>query len=153
MERILAWPNNSKPDPARQAAELVDEAVSAIRNRGHTRQHALHLAARELGLRFRRARALLYGDPVALLDEGARRHPRGLPGPSGRRSRAPGGPAGGGTRALSAHERDRPVILWVAFCRWMVRRLLALTERWQRYEKIARGKVETDAETRSRFRP
>jgi hypothetical protein len=68
MERILTWPENSKP-PARLAAEYVDEAVSAIRNRGHTRQHALRLAARELGIRFRRARALLYGEPVTLHDE------------------------------------------------------------------------------------
>ena len=68
MEHSLTWPKDSKP-PARLAAEYVDEAVSAIRNRGHTRQHALRLAARELGIRFRRARALLYGDPVTLHDE------------------------------------------------------------------------------------
>jgi urease accessory protein UreE len=69
METALTWPNCSKADPARQAAELVDETVTAIRNRGHTRQYALHLAARELGLRFRRARSLLYGDPVNLPDD------------------------------------------------------------------------------------
>jgi hypothetical protein len=68
MEQILTWPNDSNPDLARQAAVLVDDTVTAIRNRGHTRQHALRLAALELGLRFRRARSLLYGDPVALLD-------------------------------------------------------------------------------------
>jgi urease accessory protein UreE len=68
MERILAWPEDSKP-PARLAAEYVDDAVTSIRNRGHTRQHALKLAARELGIRFRRARALVYGDPVAVLDD------------------------------------------------------------------------------------
>ena len=67
MERILAWTDLTK-DPARLAAELVDDAVTAIRNRGHTRQYALRLAAAELGLGLRRARALLYGDPVALPD-------------------------------------------------------------------------------------
>ena len=69
METTLTWPNCSNPDPARQAAALVDDTVTAIRNRGHTRRYALHLAALELGLRFRRARSLLYGDPVTLLDE------------------------------------------------------------------------------------
>jgi hypothetical protein len=76
METALAWPQLSKSgaaktDAARHASELVDDTVTAIRNRGHTREHALRLAAMELGLRFRRARAraLLYGDPVALHDE------------------------------------------------------------------------------------
>lgn len=72
METALAWPQLSKPaktDAARHAAELVDDTVTDIRNRGHTREHALRLAASILGLRFRRARALLYGDPVALHDE------------------------------------------------------------------------------------
>lgn len=68
MEQILAWPKDSKADPARQAAEFVDDTVTAIRNRGHTRQHAVRLAALELGLRLRRARSLLYGDPVTLPD-------------------------------------------------------------------------------------
>jgi hypothetical protein len=68
MEQTLTWPNDSKTDTARQAAVLVDDAVTAIRNRGHTRKHAVHLAALELGIRFRRARSLLYGDPVSLLD-------------------------------------------------------------------------------------
>jgi G:T-mismatch repair DNA endonuclease (very short patch repair protein) len=69
METALAWPQLSKTDAARRAAELVDDTVTDIRNRGHTREHALRLAATVLGLRFRRARALLYGDPVALHDE------------------------------------------------------------------------------------
>jgi len=68
MEHLLTWPNDSKP-AARLAAELVDDTVTDIRNRGHTRQHALRLAALELGLGFRRARSLLYGDPVALPGE------------------------------------------------------------------------------------
>ena len=67
MERILTWPKDSKP-AARIAAELVDDTVTAIRNRGHTRRYALRIAARELGIRLRRARSLLYGDPVTLLD-------------------------------------------------------------------------------------
>lgn len=69
METALSWPNLSKPDPTRVAAEWIDDTVTAIRNRGHTRQHALRLAAVELGLSFRRARALVYGEPVALRDE------------------------------------------------------------------------------------
>src|SRR5579862_3133742 len=71
METVLAWPKNSKtePDPARVAAELVDETVNAIRNRGHTRSLALRIAAAELGLGLRRVRSLLYGDPVVVADE------------------------------------------------------------------------------------
>jgi hypothetical protein len=73
METALAWPKSSKPardpDPARIAAELVDETVNAIRNRGHTRSLAVHLAAAELGLGFRRIRSLLYGDPVVVTPE------------------------------------------------------------------------------------
>jgi hypothetical protein len=69
MERILTWPNDSRPDPDQLAAAMVDDAVTAIRNRGHTRRYAVHVAARELGLRVRRVRSLLYGYPVTLLDE------------------------------------------------------------------------------------
>jgi hypothetical protein len=69
MEFALPRSDFSKPDPARLAAELVDDTVTTIRNRGHTRQHALRVAARVLGLRVRRARSLLYGEPVALLDD------------------------------------------------------------------------------------
>ena len=69
METTVTWCDCSKADPARRAAELVDDAVTAIRNRGHTREHALRMAARELGIRFRRARALIYGDPVVVFDE------------------------------------------------------------------------------------
>jgi hypothetical protein len=73
METALAWPKSSKPardpDPARVAAELVDETVNAIRNRGHTRSLAVRIAAAELGLGFRRVRSLLYGDPVVVPDE------------------------------------------------------------------------------------
>ena len=73
METALAWPKSSKPardpDPARVAAELVDETVNAIRNRGHTRSLAVRIAAAELGLRLRRVRSLIYGDPVVVADE------------------------------------------------------------------------------------
>ena len=68
METSVAWPHNSSRDRSRDAALLLDDAVTSIRNRGHTREHALRLVAQEFGLRFRRARALLYGDPVVLLD-------------------------------------------------------------------------------------
>ena len=73
METALAWPKSSKPardpDPARVAAELVDETVNAIRNRGHTRSLAVRIAAAELGLGLRRIRSLLYGDPVTVAEE------------------------------------------------------------------------------------
>jgi hypothetical protein len=69
METSVAWPHHSDIDRTRLAAVLLDDAVTAIQNRGHTREHALRLAAQTLGLTFRRARALLYGEPVALLDE------------------------------------------------------------------------------------
>lgn len=54
METSVAWPHNSAIDRTRRAAELLDDAVTAYRNRGHTREHALRLAAAELGLNFRR---------------------------------------------------------------------------------------------------
>lgn len=69
MERSLAWPHDSDAEKARKAASLLDETVTAYRNRGHTREHALRVAARMFGLRLRRARAILYGEPVVLLDE------------------------------------------------------------------------------------
>lgn len=69
METSLAWPQNSDSEKARQAASLLDEAVTAYRNRGHTREHALRLVARMFGLRLRRARALLYGEPVLVQDD------------------------------------------------------------------------------------
>jgi hypothetical protein len=69
MERTVAWSNNSHNDRTRRAALLVDDTVTHIRNRGYSRGHALRLAAQELGLRLRRARALLYGDPVVVLDD------------------------------------------------------------------------------------
>lgn len=68
METSLAWPHNSDAEKARRAAMLLDETVTAYRNRGHTREHALRVAARLFGLRLRRARALLYGEPVVMLD-------------------------------------------------------------------------------------
>ena len=55
METTVTWCDSSKADPARRAAELVDDTVTAIRNRGHTREHALRVAARELGIGLRRA--------------------------------------------------------------------------------------------------
>jgi G:T-mismatch repair DNA endonuclease (very short patch repair protein) len=68
MEQSVAWPQHSNDNEARRAAALLDDAVTAIRNRGHTREYALRQAAKEFGLRFRRARAILYGEPVVLLD-------------------------------------------------------------------------------------
>jgi hypothetical protein len=68
MEGTVAWSEDSN-DKTRRAALLVDDAVNSIRNRGHTRKTALGIAAQELGLRVRRVRALLYGDPVVVLDE------------------------------------------------------------------------------------
>jgi hypothetical protein len=68
MERAVAWTEESN-DTTRCAALLVDDAVTSIRNRGYTRKTALALAAEELGLRIRRVRALLYGDPVVVLDD------------------------------------------------------------------------------------
>ncbi len=62
----MTWPHYSDDNAVRHAAELIDDTVTAIRNRGYTRETALRLAAMELGVRIRRAKALLYGDPVAL---------------------------------------------------------------------------------------
>jgi len=73
METSLAWPHNSDAEKARRAALLLDETVTAYRNRGHTREHALRLAARMFGLRLRRARAMLYGEPVVVLDDELKR--------------------------------------------------------------------------------
>jgi hypothetical protein len=69
METSLAWPHNSDAEKARRAASLLDETVTAYRNRGHTREHALRVAARTLGLRLRRAKALVYGEPVMVADD------------------------------------------------------------------------------------
>lgn len=69
MEMQVTWSHYSDDNASRHAAELLDDVVTAIRNRGYTRETALRLAAMELGVRIRRAKALLYGDPVALTDD------------------------------------------------------------------------------------
>jgi hypothetical protein len=69
METAVTWSHNSDDDKTRQASKLFDEAVLSIRNRGHTTEHALCLAAKEFGIRLRRAKALLYGEPVVVLDD------------------------------------------------------------------------------------
>jgi hypothetical protein len=53
-------------DGGRRAAELLDDAVSHYRNRGHTRATALGMAAKALGVTLRRAKGLVYGEPVAI---------------------------------------------------------------------------------------
>ena len=69
MEQMIPWPHYSATDRTRHAAELLEDVVNAFRNRGHTREHALVMAARELALNIRRARALLYDEPVVVLDQ------------------------------------------------------------------------------------
>lgn len=53
--------HNFVNDPLRSAAELLDDAVTAFRNRGYTREAGLEQAALALGIPLNRAKALLYG--------------------------------------------------------------------------------------------
>ena len=46
---------------ARSAAELLDDSVTAFRNRGFTREAGIEQAALALGIPVNRAKALLYG--------------------------------------------------------------------------------------------
>jgi hypothetical protein len=69
MESAMAWSKNSKSDLLREAMSLLDDAVSAFRNRGYARQHAVEQAALALGVSPRRARALLYGEAFAMPSE------------------------------------------------------------------------------------
>lgn len=70
MGQSMAWSNFSKLDPLREAASMLEETVTAYRNRGHTRQHAVEQAALALGMTPRRAKALLYGEAFNVaLDE------------------------------------------------------------------------------------
>lgn len=52
-----------------EAASLVDDAVTSIRNRGFTREHAVKQAAQSLGVPESRAKALLYGKVFAVAAE------------------------------------------------------------------------------------
>lgn len=45
----------------RKIAEMADEVVTAIRNRGHTREQAVTAAAERLGMRVSRVRDFIYG--------------------------------------------------------------------------------------------
>lgn len=66
MKQTMAWSHFSKSDPLRQAAEWIDQTVTAIRNRGHTREHAMEQASLALGVGRRRVRALLYGEAFSI---------------------------------------------------------------------------------------
>ena len=69
MGPTMAWSNFSKSDPVRVAAEFVDAAVTAYRNRGHSRTDAMDQAALALGISPRRAKALVYGEAFAMATE------------------------------------------------------------------------------------
>lgn len=51
----------------RQASLLVDEVVNHFVNRGNTRERAVVMAARALGLTDRKAKKLLYGEICAVV--------------------------------------------------------------------------------------
>lgn len=51
-------------NPVRNAAEIVDDAVTVLRNRGYSRQTAAREAAQWLGTSLRRVQSLLFGEPV-----------------------------------------------------------------------------------------
>lgn len=61
--------HNFASDIVRDAAALIDDAVTALRNRGHTREHAVRQAALFFGLPESRAKGLLYGKVFALAAE------------------------------------------------------------------------------------
>lgn len=54
--------------PERDAAAIIDECVTVLRNRGHTRQAAARDAAVWLNTSFRRVQSLLFGEPVRVDD-------------------------------------------------------------------------------------
>ncbi len=60
---------SSKADPLRDAMGLVDEMVTMIRNRGHTRQDAMRQAALALGISERRVKALSFGEAFAMAQD------------------------------------------------------------------------------------
>ena len=67
MGQTMSW---SESSAIRDAAQLVDDAVTAFRTRGYTRETALHQAALALGISPRRAKGLVYGEVFAMaLDE------------------------------------------------------------------------------------
>ena len=63
MGHSMSW---SEVSTIRDAAQLVDEAVTAFRNRGYTRERAVEQAALALGISHRRARGLIYGEVFAM---------------------------------------------------------------------------------------
>jgi len=62
MKRALARTHLSAESVIRDAASLIDDVVTDIRNRGFTREQAFTQAATELGIPLRRAKKLAYGE-------------------------------------------------------------------------------------------
>jgi hypothetical protein len=62
----------SVKDPLRLVMEMIDDAASAFRNRGHSRQQAVDQAALALGVTPRKAKAWLYGESFKATEEEAR---------------------------------------------------------------------------------
>lgn len=64
MGQAMACSQNSKL--IREVAALIDDTVSAFRNRGYTREVAIQQAALALGMPPRRAKALIYGEAFSM---------------------------------------------------------------------------------------
>lgn len=62
MRRPLSRTHYSVESLIRDAASLIDDVVTDIRNRGFTREQAFAQAAVELGLPLNRAKKLAYGE-------------------------------------------------------------------------------------------
>ena len=62
MGEQMPWTQTLHHDPVREVAELIDDVVTAIRNRGYTRERAMKQAALELGMTHRRVRSLTWGE-------------------------------------------------------------------------------------------
>lgn len=64
--KLSRYQYSQKRALATKAGQLIDEAVTHIRNRGHTREHAILAVADYLGLNPHRAKKLAYSDVEAI---------------------------------------------------------------------------------------
>lgn len=66
----MHWSQNSVNNLLREAAELIDDAVTMVRNRGYTREKAIDQASVSLGMSKRRVKSFLYGEAICIaIDE------------------------------------------------------------------------------------
>jgi hypothetical protein len=69
MEATMPKSHYSVTDAVRDAARLVDDAITNIRNRGYTREQAIAQVAERFGLPATRVKKLAYGEAYSITED------------------------------------------------------------------------------------